>query len=140
MTCGTVTSQLGCFNGQTVTILYTIGTNKTDGLWQKTAIVDAAGTIVAGADASNTTIGACQIKMPRPHVFKNVNIPTGQSFWVVPITATSPVSQFQVTVRNALGSDISVRVLVINSTEFSIDAAVASNNVNIFVEPIETLS
>jgi hypothetical protein len=77
---------------------------------------------------------------PTPHVFRNATIPAGNSVWTVPAASASPVSRFQVTVRNSLGSDILVRVLSLNTTQFSIDATVASSNSEIFVEPMQTFS
>jgi hypothetical protein len=131
----------GCYNGDTPVAIHYIYSKDAAGLTVlNTVITNAAGAVVAGASASNTLIGVCQAKASQPHVFSGVNIPALKSIWTLPITASSPVSRFQVTVRDALGSDISVRVLAISSTQFSIDATVALSGVSIFVDPIKTLS
>jgi hypothetical protein len=91
--------------------------------------------------AGTFTFGECAlVPVPKPHVFNNANIPVGSSTWNLPVTAASPVSQHQVTVRNALGSVVDVRVTSLTTTSFRIDAPVASSNVRIFAEPMETLS
>jgi hypothetical protein len=75
-----------------------------------------------------------------PHVFKNASIPAGNSVWTVPSTSASPVSRFQVTARDAKGSTLDIKVTGLTTTTFSIDATVASSNIEIFVEPMQTFS
>jgi hypothetical protein len=76
----------------------------------------------------------------RSHVFKNASIPASNSIWTVPATAASPVSRFQVTARDVKGSTLDIKVNGLTTTTFSIDATVASSNIQIFVEPMDTIS
>jgi hypothetical protein len=74
----------------------------------------------------------------KPHEFKNATIPQGQSIWTVPPTAASPVSKFQITVRDINGSVVAVRAVAISQTTFKITSPLAISGVSIFVNPIET--
>ncbi len=75
-----------------------------------------------------------------PHEFKNVNIPALESIWTVPLSAQSPISSFQITVRNEFGSDVMLRAVGISPTQFKISVPLAVNSVTIFVNPIKTFS
>lgn len=70
------------------------------------------------------------------YAFTSVTVPVGASVWTVPAKAKSKTSQFLVTARTAVGSDLSVRVTASTQTTFTINAPVESLNATIFYSPI----
>jgi hypothetical protein len=106
-------------------------------------VLDLSGFVVPNAVV--TPYGQCppEAVLPtsptlKPHEFKNATIPQGESIWTVPPTAASPVSKFQITVRDINGSVVAVRAVAISQTTFKITSPLSISGVSIFVNPIET--
>jgi hypothetical protein len=135
-------TQIGCYNGTQTVFIRTFVGKDAAGLTinEATVITDAIGTPIAAANGTNVTIGACITPSMQSHVFLNKALPAGISTWAVPSTSASPISNFQITVRDQNGSDVLVRVRALTSTTFEIESAVATPSVSIFVQPLQTLS
>ncbi len=65
----------GCYNGNTpVSIHYIYGKNAAGLTALNTVITDAAGTPVAGANATNTVVGSCPIQRPKFRAVQPLNV------------------------------------------------------------------
>lgn len=67
------TKSYGCFSGQNVEIHSIYSLNASGVPIQTTRITDAAGVLIVGADASNTTVGLCPLQRPKFRTVQPLN-------------------------------------------------------------------
>jgi hypothetical protein len=113
----------GCYNGNTqVSIHYIYGKDAAGHTVLNTVITDAAGNPVAGANATNTTVGACPLQRPK---FRAIQ----------PLNAGSNTITHSLNLPNPISSIVDIRDNVTNET---ILARVSSETDNTLVITVTT--